>query len=334
MLLRVTTADVDRIVAEKDRALRNLQITVAYGRLAEDFVERVDATNLSWCGFGMWASEGVGAAIRHHQTDRTPVLRAMRATLGDRYRTLARIAAQAFAVGNRSVFDHIGRGFAGFHAAIDDGRADAHLDQLERDAGLERVPRGLDVDGTRPLGLADGFRHYLAATTSDNGWKRAQLVAAGNLTLAYVEQLRLQRPVRRAFGSALPRGLVGRPVPRRAAARFFTETVLKVKVGDEEFEPGGELPPTDTGHHWPTDLEVLDPTLFAPFEDVLPHDGRAPDSDDWTELSDRLRYIGALMRSRQQQHDLFTDHPFDEDEVEAIWSGRIPPSLTPKAAGS
>lgn len=72
----VTVADVDRIVAVDDPVLRNLQLTVAYGRMAADFAELVDRDNLSWCGFGTWASEGVGASIRHHQTDQSIVLRA------------------------------------------------------------------------------------------------------------------------------------------------------------------------------------------------------------------------------------------------------------------
>lgn len=330
MQLRVTMADVDRIVAEKNRALRNLQITVAYGRMADDFVDRVDARNLSWCGFGTWASEGVGAAIRHRHSDRKLVLKVMKSTMRTRFRILARTAAQAFAVGNRSVFDHIGRGFAGFHAAIDEGTTDTFLADLERRHGNEPVPRGVHVDVELPLGLADGFRHYAEVGHTRDEWQRAQLVAAGNLTLAYVEQLRLQRPIRRAFGSPLPRGMIQRRFPRRAAARFFTETAMELQVGSTVYKPRQRLPAQPHGHHWPIDLEVLDPGLFEDFEGFVVERSRAPQSKDWTDLGDRLRYIGALMRSRQQARELFTGGPFSPAERDEIWAGRIPPALKPK----
>lgn len=337
----VTVADVDRIVAVDDPVLRNLQITVAYGRMAADFAELVDRENLSWCGFGTWASEGVGASIRHHQTDQSIVLRAMRVIRRRGYPEIARTAAAAFADGNRSVFDHIGRGFAGFHEAItatEPGAMDRFFADLP---GPERPRAGTTVDvAFHPdVGLADGFAAYrevLVTPAADAAGRsrRAQLVCLGNLCLAHVEQVRLQGPIEDAFSSVLGRCLAGRRAARAAAARLVTETILELRLGPEEFRPGRPMPDLD-GRRFPADLVDLDPASFERFaEVVVPATARqAPDADDWTSLRDRLRYIGALMRSRQQAPALLGEMPFTEAEREQIEAGTVPDRLAARDPG-
>lgn len=328
---RVTVAMVDEIVAEPDPVLRNLLITVAYGRMAEDFAERVDAANLSWAAFGTWASEGVGGAIRHHQTDQSLVLRCLRRVMPRKYPVIAEVAADAFARGNRSVFDHIGRAFAGFHLAIDDEdpvtlrRFLARLPGVEEPAPEARVDLELDP----PVGLSDGFGLYAEAAGELVPRRRAQLIAAANLCLAYVEQVRLQEPVDTAFTSLLPGRRVRHPLVRYAVARLFTEGVLKLRIGDETFRPGRRLWPRRAPLR-PPDLEPLDPALFGRFGRVVSRwRWWGPDADDWRSLADRLRSIAALMASRQQATGLLRRRPFSEDQISLIDQGVVPADLRP-----
>jgi len=337
----VTVAAVDRVVAVEDPVLRNLQITVAYGRMAADFSRLVDRSNLSWCGFGTWASEGVGGAIRHHQTDQSLVLRLMRAVRRCGYPEIARKAAAAFAEGNLSVFDHIGRAFAGFHEALTSPQAGA-VDRFV--AGLPRAEApsaGTSVDLTvsPEVGLADGFGAYvqagdMATDTAEGRARRAQLVFYGNLSLAYLEQARLQAPIEAAFTSVLGGCLAGRRAARQVAARLVTETMLELQLGDEELRPGRPLPDLD-GRRFPAELLDLDPELFERFAAVLtPSDAHhARDADDWTSLRDRLRYTGAMMRSRQQAAGLFGRAPFSDEERELIDAGTVPTRLAAKDPG-
>jgi len=333
--MTVTVQQVDEIVAIEDPVLRNLRITVAYGRIAEDFVARVDDRNLPWAAFGAWASEGVGGAIRHHQTDKTRVLRVLRCLLPHRYPTIAANAAEAFARGNREVFGHIGRAFAGFHEAVDDpapGAMARFLAALPGEPVTPEVP--LDVTFKPPVDLATGFELYDQARVTPDDRRRAQLIAAANLCLACVEQARLQEPIETAFSSALGGWWARRRFARWLVARLFTETALKMRLGDEEVRPRSPLPDHD-GRRWPADLVDLDAGLFERFAAILPAVGtsRAPDSKDWTSLRDRLGYTGALMRSRQQADELIGRCPFEPDVVTDIDAGIVPASLTPKVDG-
>ena len=330
--MSVTVQQVDAVVAEVDPVLRNLQITVAYGRLSSDFADRVDRDNVSWCAFGTWASEGVGGAIRHHQTDQSIVLRMLRLVLRGRYQGMADKAADAFAAGNRSVFGHIGRGFAGFHAALDDPSPGAVDEFLAALPSAECPDASVDLRLDPPVGLSDGFRAYHRSSTESDGRRRAQLVALGNLCMAHVEQVRLQRPIVDAFGAVLP-GRLARLVPAQyIASRLVTEAVLELRIDEEHFRPGRRLPAM-AGRLFPADLEVLDDDLFGPFAAVLagPDRRRAPDADDWRSLADRLRYIGALMRSRQQARHLIGRLPFSTEQVRQIDAGVVPPELLPPA---
>ena len=330
--MTVTVSQVDSIAAETNPVLRNLRITLAYARLAADFAERVDRRNLSWCTFGSWASEGVGGAIRHHQTETTRVLRILRRLLPRRYPAIAATAAGAFAQGNQSVFGHIGRAFAGFHEAVDDpapGAMARFLAALPGERATPDVP--VDVTFDPPVDLATGFELYDRARVAPDDRRRAQLIAAANLCLACVEQTRLQEPIETAFSSALSGWWARRRFARWLVARLFTETALSMRLGDEEVRPRRPLPDHE-GRRWPADLVELDAALFERFAAVLPATGtnRAPDSKDWTSLRDRLRYTGALMRSRQQADELVGRSPFEPDLVRDIDAGVVPASLTPK----
>jgi hypothetical protein len=292
--------------------------------MGQEFAHRVDDRNLSWCTFGTWASEGVGGAIRHHQTDKSLVLRTMRCVRRKAYPEIAEAAACAFADGNRAVFDDIGRGFAGFLAAVredDPAAVDRFLDGL-----VHALPEaGIDI--TLEVRLRDGFAAYRDAMATTDRRERAQLICFGNLCMAYVEQVRLQEPIERAFRAVLTGRWADRTWARRCASRIVTEWVLKLEIDQERFRPGWRLPKLH-GRRFPPDLDDLDEDRFAPFRDVLPPPRRRlPNSDHWPSLRDRLRYIGALMRSRQQVVALFDRLPFCPPQIDQIDAGRVPLEL-------
>jgi hypothetical protein len=332
--MTVTVRQVDEIVAINNPVLRNLKITVAYGRMAREFAGWIPGPDLSWCAFGTWASEGVGGAIRRHHTDKSFPLKVLRFVRRGSYEEIAAAASTAFAEGNQAVFDHIGRAFARFHEALAEDSATAIDDAL---AGMSDVPGRshrkvkLDLEISPPVRLADGFTLYLRARDEPDPARRAQLVAAANLCLAHVEQVRLQKPIDDAFGAVLPRCWRESDRCREVASRFVTEVILTLPLGDEVVHPGHPLPPLD-GRLWPEHLEPPDDELFARFVDVLPGADTvtAPEAAHWTSLRDRLTYIAALMRSRQQVPKLAGRLPFTPAEVALIDAGRIPDSLAPK----
>jgi hypothetical protein len=46
-------------------------------------------------------------------------------------------------------------------------------------------------------------------------------------------------------------------------------------------------------------------------------------ADDWSALAQRMRYILALFRSRQQEGSMLSQ-PFSNAQIDAIWAGKVP----------
>jgi hypothetical protein len=330
--MSVSVEQVDEIVALDDAVLRNLKITLAYGRMGRDFAARVDDRNLSWCTFGTWASEGVGSAIRHHETDKSIPLRLLRAVRRSTYPTIARAAARAFAEGNQRVFDDIGRAFAAYFEAlaVEDDDPTAVPRFL---ADLPPFPTGADIDLTLtpPPGLREGFDAYEQARRTDDPRRRAELVCFANLCLAHVEQVRLQAPIVAAFGAVVPPSWLKKDHLTRLADRFVTEMILKIRIDGKRYRPGWRVPKRG-GRRFPEDLTDLDVPLFAVFDRAGVMTGRRsdmPHANHWRSLRDRLTYIGALMRSLQQMRALIGPLPLTPGQIEAIDRGEVPPCLRP-----
>jgi hypothetical protein len=330
--MSVSVEQVDEIVALDDPVLRNLKITLAYGRMGHDFAEHVDDRNLSWCTFGTWASEGVGSAIRHHETEKSIPLRILRAVRRTAYPGIARAAAAAFAEGNQRVFDDIGRAFAGYFEAL---AAEAD-DPTSVERFLDALPpfptdAGIDLALTPPPGLREGFAAYEAARRTDDPRRRAELVCFANLCLAHVEQVRLQGPIVAAFGAVVPKRWLKEDRLTRLADRLVTETILKIRIDRRRYRPGWRVPKR-AGRRFPEDLTELDASLFAVFDEAgVTTGGRSdmPHANHWRSLRDRLTYIGALMRSLQQVRSLIGPLPLAPCQIAAIDRGEAPPCLRP-----
>ena len=63
--------------------------------------------------------------------------------------------------------------------------------------------------------------------------------------------------------------------------------------------------------------------LLEQYSALDPHAQGDVGADDWTALAQRMRYILALFRSRQQEKNMFSQ-PFSDMQVSALWAGKVP----------
>ncbi|HSK16448.1 MAG TPA: hypothetical protein VK915_09780 [Gaiellaceae bacterium] len=216
-------AEVQRIVAVRNPAVRNLEITYCYSRLAAAVAARC-GQGANWCTFATWASRQAGRTIRgedfgEHLARRLskprelvhPVESAWRALLRRGLlqpdTRLGRAAAQlhtpfdaferasdAVARGNRKVFEEIGLEFARY-------LAECPADAPPESPALERFLDGLR-DGEPPDGqryLRQAFSRYDRLRFERDPKARAQLAVCANLEIGLHEQTRLQPEILEAL---------------------------------------------------------------------------------------------------------------------------------------
>lgn len=221
-----TLADVERIAALNNRAIRNLQITQCYHELSLALAGRI-APGANWCTFATWASKQAGQTIRKedlerllerhlrtsaeiHQANQAIAARTDAASVGtDRLGDLVLkasmlsssidLASEAVGRGNLKVFAEIGREFARFCATCLD---DPEPDQAKIDAFCQQLRDGEPPDGQRYLRRA--FKHYYLARFTHSEKARAELILLANLEIGFHEQTRLQPEI----GESLDAGLV------------------------------------------------------------------------------------------------------------------------------
>jgi hypothetical protein len=329
--------EVRRIAVVDVPALRNLQITECYSRLAAAMAER-EPRGANWCTFATWASRQAGRTIRGEDT-----LEHLRAELGrdaellhpiaSLWRALLRhgllhptsrlgrltaalhtpfdaieLASDAVARGNRKVFEEIGLEFARYLQAPDFEAFAAELSEPLRQA----------------------FTHYEQARRTADPKARSELCLLANLEIGLHEQTRLQPEIREALdaasssGAPLWRRILGWPLQRqlsRLSREIITRSLLVLTL------PGTVLA---LGRHldapYPETLVVVANSelerLLARFEPVPP----ALDdcgARDWSELSQRMHYIVHLFRAFHERGDLASP-PFTPQQVERLRSGELP----------
>ena len=220
-----TLADVDRIAALNNAAIRNLQITQCYHELSIALAGRI-APGANWCAFATWASKQAGQTIRKedlksllerrvrtsaemHQANQTiaasteaSAVRSDR--LGElvlKASTLSRsidLASEAVGRGNLKVFAEIGRQFARFCATCLD---DQEPEQAKIDAFCQQLRDGEPPEGQRYLRRA--FRHYYQARFTPDQKARAELILLANLEVGFHEQTRLQPEIAEGLDAGL-----------------------------------------------------------------------------------------------------------------------------------
>jgi hypothetical protein len=217
-------ADVDRISAQTDPVIRNLQITQCYHELSSAVARLVGGAN--WCTFATWASKQAGVSIRRQDLVRAfedlaerspelaPLIEAV-ARVGEAllpHRELSEVhaavrralnpeavfarVADAVARGNKRVFEEIGREFARFLAMCARGTAVDPQCTARFCAGLR--------PGEAPVGqrlLAEAFTAYTEACGQSDAKVQAELTFLANILIGQHEQSRLQPDIEEALNA-------------------------------------------------------------------------------------------------------------------------------------
>jgi hypothetical protein len=379
-----TVADVERIAALSDPVVRNLQITQCYCELSRAFAARTDGDPANWCTFATWASKQAGQTIRKEDLTRTferlfarsPEVTSMgnaavasMAELGAKgdpepiwdamWKALEPTSAfdrasDAVALGNRKVFEEIGREFARLLALPTAGGA---IDLTELGSFRDSLRPGDPPDGQGYLTQA--FASYAAALRESDLKARAELILLANLAIGWHEQTRLQPQIAEALDApfeepvklrrellrhllhlriGLALRLVLELVPGRAtsvkkvldeldrhvkqiAHEAITERLMTLTLPGEVLSLGRDVPGT-----FPADLIAIDnPDLRALLGriDPTPDTTCGSGTDDWSSLTERLHFIADLFRVYQQRPTLLSD-PFTAEQVAVIKSGGRP----------
>ena len=336
-----TEADVRRIGAIESPALRNLEITYCYSRLAAAMEERTGA-GANWCAFATWASRQAGRTIRGEDLEAQVALRLnpgkdllhpfvslwrwlLRRGLFDPGSKLGRLtkllhtpfdafelASDAVGRGNKKVFDEIGLEFARYLHAVP---ADAAPDSPAMEAFLAGLRAGEPPDGQDYLRRA--FLRYQQPSS-------AQAILLANLEIGMHEQTRLQPEIRAALDApyATARPIIG---PQKLASKIAREAITAYLMLLSM--PGRVLA---LGHNlsdpFPEDLRVpADPELIALLAGFEPVSPAVDDcgAEDWSDFGQRMHYIAHLFRVFHANGTLY-DAPFAPAQVQRILAGAIP----------
>jgi hypothetical protein len=379
-LIPPTIDEIDRIARLGDPILRNLQITQCYYEISQA-VSELTGFSANWCTFATWASKQAGQTIRQEDLLRafeesfylSPEISAALEDMTSRLKSMgARLpvdaskevlfraldpaaafdrAADAVALGNKKVFEEIGREFARFLAAFKD---DAGFDRNKTARFCAALRPGDPPDGQRFLGEA--FTAYCEARFH-TGKEKIELMLLANLCAGYHEQIRLQPEITEALNAALSdsvelrRKLSSLVLPAyylRARARVLGDRQsLLSSVFDRLIGEVNRLIRQVVTDHLMTlrlsatevlrlgrDLQGAFPRLLEQIGnarlrkmlarvDATSHSLRESGAKDWADFADRMHFIADFFRLYQEQRHLF-DPPFTSEQVVRLKSGARP----------
>jgi hypothetical protein len=253
--------------------------------------------------------------------------------------------SRLIATGNLVVFGELGPVFS---RAIDALEGSSQPDALAALAGS--LKPGLSERGGQSL-LRNALQHYGAARLEADARRRSQLMLLANGQVGLHEQIRLQpfiagaidAPIRDALyemleesGELLPHGLrkevhvlMSRllhpvaDVAERLWQEFATRELMTLSLPDGTLVLGEDLPAPPGRPLYPP---VLDPIDDPETEELLNQYGadrpgpRDSAATDWARLSDRMRYILDLFRSRQRDASLGQE-PFTDAQRAELLAG-------------
>jgi hypothetical protein len=256
--------------------------------------------------------------------------------------------ARLIAAGNLVVFGELGPVFSRMIDALAGSSGPDALHAVE-----ETLQRGLSERGSQSL-LRSALEHYGAARLDPDARRKAQRMLLANGQVGLHEQIRLQpfiagaidAPIRDALYEILDQS--GERLPRRlrkemhaimsrllhpvadAAERlwqeFSTRELMTLSLPDRTLVLGEDLPAPRGEPLYPAVLDPIDDPETAEF--LIQYDADRPGSHDtaatdWVRLSDRMRYILDLFRSRQRDPSLMHE-PFTDEQRAAILAGTEP----------
>jgi hypothetical protein len=267
--------------------------------------------------------------------------------------TVGEVSGQITA-GNLKVFAELAPVFARFVHLFDGGSLDKTAAQRLLDS-LKVGPSSRDGQSL----LKEALEHFLAAAQESDPVAKAQHMLVANAQTGLHEQIRLQpyiagslnapientleriwqeRSAKQADDSLLGRihalwDRLGSAVVHDAKAvwnLFSTEELMTLTVPGQVLRLGDALPPPAPGRPlYPEPLVSL--SNYDAIELLEQYDALDPEAEgyvgatDWTLLTQRMRYIIALFRSRQQESSI-QQQPFSPTQLELLWADKVPPA--------
>lgn len=262
--------------------------------------------------------------------------------------------------GNLKVFSELGPIFARFIECFDG----TTLDRAAAESMIGSLKSGPSSRDGQTL-LKEAFGHYVLAAQASDAETVAQHMLVANALTGLHEQIRLQSfiagslnaPIEDALGriwdghvvkdahpSLLDRleslwertGHVLTHEAEKVWADFSTAELMTLAVPGQVLDLGSDLPPVKDGEPlYPSALASI--TTEAGKELCQNYDALDPDqkgkvgAEDWTQLAQRMKYIIALFRSRQQTASL-QGQPFTPEQHEGILAGEVPAGPLSNAA--
>ncbi len=318
---------IDRICAQTNPVLRNLQITDYYHDVAvglRDMIGPQGGNN--WPAWACWASKHVGEHIRREDL---PFLRGtckVTATLAHYLLPpgLRNIiwgpndamdrAHEAIASANKAIFERTTPHFTRFISTFS---GDKELDEAKWTKFASHFRPGTYEEGGEEM-LWAGFRSYYEAMFEPDPKKKAELVLLGNTHVVYDEQMHAHEEI----NEALP-WYAGRPV---------TSMSLYLDTPTETLRLGKDLPVRPDGKLFPPLLESLEnPELKKAFQAFSRANGLNPAEGtlegsrcvDYRSLDERMNLIVNVFRTRHDDASLF-QAPFSPEQTHLIQKGQVP----------
>jgi hypothetical protein len=265
--------------------------------------------------------------------------------------TVGDVSAQITA-GNLKVFSELAPVFARFVHLFDGGSFDEKAAAQLLDS-LSVGPSSRDGQSL----LREALLHFVAAAKESDPLLKAQHMLVANAQTGLHEQIRLQpfiagslnapientlariweqRSTHQADSSLLGRihalwDRLGASVVHDAKSvwnMFSAEELMTLSVPGQVLHLGSQLPPVPPGKRlYPEMLSEL--SNYAAIELLEQYDALDPQAEgyvgasDWTVLAQRMRYIIALFRSRQQEPSML-QQPFLPAQYEQILAYKVP----------
>lgn len=364
MVSKITKAEIDKIVSQKNLLVRNLQITQGYHEVAQRLGKFLSFTNVNWFGFGTYASKTAGRAIRHETLprplksalirsagydntllyfDRELENRGQPATADNLLANVLRQVSLLLSRGNLLIFSELAWPFVDL------------VDQFGKTwtQDYTRLAQFLDnhfTPGAFGAGgqawLRESLTAFYQARFETNRKRKAELVFLGNILLALHEQSRLQPVIEQTLAvpfDLFAEGLIPetnqevgwlRGKLAHRAAGFSREMVLRsvTRMWMTYTLPHREMK---------LGLDVIAPTglLNFPPELLVIENKRCREIiQQFDKGADTLSGSGAANWARLADRmgfiiDFFRSHqkdkrlftlPFEEEQVAAIKAGRFP----------
>lgn len=265
--------------------------------------------------------------------------------------------SEQITAGNLKVFSELGPIFAELVDAYD---APGRPSQQRVAALLAKLRPGPSRSGGQSL-LHSALEHFVEASAESNPTRKAQLLLLANAQTGLHEQIRLQPYIARSLDAPVADlfeevwndrakkangGANGASILHRLHAAFerlahpivaeteriwqvfSTRELMTLMVPpDQLLRLGADLPPPPPPGTplFPRELDQLEIRELVQLADqygaFTPADVAAL---DWTRLPDRMRYIIALFRSRQQDQPLLGP-PFTPAQHQSLLEDRVPP---------